>query len=132
MRDCDRPPALVGLVARTLHASTQLPVRVALLVLAGFFVLAEQFGFENILGAFAAGMVVRAATQSPADKPLRDKIDAVAFGWFVPFFFVGTGNEAKETHISHHHPRFDVDEDGMAQGMATMAATVTSYLNRGA
>jgi Kef-type K+ transport system membrane component KefB len=85
------PPGLVALVARTMHASTQLPVRVALLILSGFFVLAEEFGFENILGAFAAGMVVHAATQDKAGKPLRQKIDAVCFGWFMPFFFVGTG-----------------------------------------
>ena len=41
-----------------MNASSQLPVRVALLVLAAFFVLSERSGFESILGAFAAGMVV--------------------------------------------------------------------------
>jgi amidohydrolase len=64
------------------------------------------------------------------------KMGAEDFSYFLIerpgcFFFVGTGNEDKETHISHHHPRFDVDEDGMAPGMAVMAGTVTSYLNRG-
>jgi Kef-type K+ transport system membrane component KefB len=86
-----RPAGVTSLIERTMHASTQLPVRVALLILAGYFVLTEEFGFENILGAFAAGMVVRAATRGPEGKPLRLKIDAVIFGWFVPFFFVGTG-----------------------------------------
>jgi Kef-type K+ transport system membrane component KefB len=79
------------LLSRTLHASTQLPVRLALLMLAGFFVLTEEFGFESILGAFGAGMVVGLATQGHEAKPLRHKIDAVCFGWFIPFFFVGTG-----------------------------------------
>ena len=84
-----RPVA--ALLGRTLHASTQLPVRLALFLLAGYFVLTEEFGFENILGAFAAGMVVGLATREPAGQPLRHKIDAICFGWFIPFFFVGTG-----------------------------------------
>lgn len=63
------------------------------------------------------------------------KMGAEDFSYFLEarpgcFFFVGTGNEAKETNISHHHPRFDVDEDGMAQGMATMAASVVACLNQ--
>ena len=84
-----RPVA--ALLRRTLHASTQLPVRLALFLLAGFFVLTEEFGFESILGAFAAGMVVGLATRDPAGQPLRHKIDAICFGWFIPFFFVGAG-----------------------------------------
>ena len=86
-----RPAPVVALLTRTMHASTQLPVRLSLLILAGFFVLTEEFGFENILGAFAAGMVVGQATKGHEAKPLRHKIDAVCFGWFIPFFFVGTG-----------------------------------------
>lgn len=82
---------MVALLTRTLHASTQLPVRLALFLMAGYFVLTEEFGFENILGAFAAGMVVGLATQDKAAKPVRHKIDAVCFGWFIPFFFVGAG-----------------------------------------
>jgi Kef-type K+ transport system membrane component KefB len=86
-----RPARVVALLSRTLHASTQLPVRLALFIMAGFFVLTEEFGFENILGAFAAGMVVGLATRDNKAKPLRHKIDALCFGWFTPFFFVGTG-----------------------------------------
>ena len=71
--------------------STQLPVRVAILVLAGLFVLAEEFGFESIFGAFAAGIIIGQAKRGPEGKPLRDKLDALMFGWFYPFFFVGSG-----------------------------------------
>ncbi len=31
------------------------------------------------------------AARGKEGKPLRDKIDGVLFGWFIPFFFVGTG-----------------------------------------
>jgi Kef-type K+ transport system membrane component KefB len=60
-------------------------------MLATLFLLAEKFGFESIFGAFAAGMIVGQATRGEDGKPLREKIEAVTFGWFYPFFFVGTG-----------------------------------------
>jgi Kef-type K+ transport system membrane component KefB len=96
-----RPAPIVNLLRRTLHASTQLPVRLVLLIMAGYFVLTEEFGFENILGAFAAGMVVGLATQGHEAKAVRHKIDAVFFGWFVPFFFVGTGVKFHLHAITH-------------------------------
>jgi Kef-type K+ transport system membrane component KefB len=86
-----RPPKLLNLLGRTMHSSTQLPVRTSLLLLAALAVLAEEFGFESIFGAFAAGMVIGQVTRGEDAKPLREKLDAVAFGWFYPFFFVGTG-----------------------------------------
>ena len=86
-----RPPRLLAFLGRQMHASTQLPVRISLLMLGALFVLADAFGFESIFGAFAAGLVVGQATHGDDGKPLRDKIDAVAFGFFYPFFFVGTG-----------------------------------------
>jgi Kef-type K+ transport system membrane component KefB len=86
-----RPPRVLALLTRTMHASSQLPVRLALFALAALFVLSEELGFEGILGAFAAGMVVGLATRGEDGKLFRVKIDAVCFGWFTPFFFVGTG-----------------------------------------
>src|SRR6185369_8547395 len=83
-----RPPRVLALLNRTMHASSQLPVRVSLLLAGGLFVLAEEFGFESIFGAFMAGMIVGLATRGEPGEPLRAKIDAVFFGWFFPFFFV--------------------------------------------
>jgi Kef-type K+ transport system membrane component KefB len=86
-----RPPRVLALLGRSMHASSQLPVRVTLLLFAAFFVLSERFGFESILGAFAAVLVVGLATQGAEGIEPRMKIDAIFFGWFIPFFFVGTG-----------------------------------------
>ena len=86
-----RPPRLLTFLGRTMHSSTQVPVRLALLVMAAFATLAYVMGFELILGAFAAGLIVGIATQGPQGEELRVKIDAVFFGWFTPFFFIGTG-----------------------------------------
>jgi Kef-type K+ transport system membrane component KefB len=86
-----RPPAVLDLLARTLRQSTQLPVRLALFLMAGLGVIAAEIGFERILGAFAAGMIVGLATRGREGEPFRAKIDAVCFGFLTPFFFVGTG-----------------------------------------
>jgi Kef-type K+ transport system membrane component KefB len=74
-----------------MHTSTQLPVRLALLLLATLIFLSQRFGFEAAIGAFAAGMIVGVAARGPDGEDFRRKIDAVCFGWFAPFFFVGTG-----------------------------------------
>jgi len=86
-----RPPAVLELLARTLRQSTQLPVRLALFLMAVLGVVAAEIGFERILGAFAAGMIVGLATRGRDGEPFRAKIDAVCFGFLTPFFFVGTG-----------------------------------------
>ncbi|HRY88840.1 MAG: cation:proton antiporter [Rubrivivax sp.] len=86
-----RPPRVLALLSRTLHASTQLPVRLVLVIVAAAGVISETMGFERILGAFAAGMIVGLTIRGEGGEPLRVKLDAVCFGLLVPFFFVGTG-----------------------------------------
>lgn len=86
-----RPPKVISLLSRTMHASTQLPVRLSLMILGGLVLIANEFGFEAVFGAFAAGMIVGLATRGPDGEAFRLKIDAVCFGWFAPFFYVGTG-----------------------------------------
>ncbi|MDM0113677.1 cation:proton antiporter [Variovorax sp. J22R133] len=86
-----RPPKLLAMFGRHMHRSTQMPVRVSLLILAALLLIASKFGFESIIGAFAAGMVLGQATRGPAGAHLREKIETVSFAWFYPFFFVGTG-----------------------------------------
>jgi Kef-type K+ transport system membrane component KefB len=86
-----RPPLVMEILSRHMHKSTQLPVRISLLILVVLIWLAARFGFESILGAFAAGMVLGQATRGDAGKLLREKLETVSFAWFYPFFFVGTG-----------------------------------------
>ena len=86
-----RPPKVIALLTRTMHSSTQLPVRLALLLLAALVFVCEGLGFEAVFGAFAGGMIVGMAARGPDGEDFRKKIDAVCFGWFAPFFFVGTG-----------------------------------------
>ena len=86
-----RPPKILDLLERTMHSSTQLPVCISILLLACFDVLSERFGLEAVLGAFAAGMVVSLASRGEAGRVFREKMEAICFGFFVPFFFVVSG-----------------------------------------
>jgi Kef-type K+ transport system membrane component KefB len=86
-----RPPKILDLFERGMHSSTQLPVCISLLLLASFDVLSRKIGFEAVLGAFAAGMVVGLASRGEANKLFREKMEAICFGFFVPFFFVVSG-----------------------------------------
>ncbi|MGI6252000.1 MAG: M20 metallopeptidase family protein [Aminivibrio sp.] len=44
------------------------------------------------------------------------------------FFFLGSGNPAKGTDNSHHHPKFNVDEDALPLGTACLAGFAWSRL----
>jgi Kef-type K+ transport system membrane component KefB len=73
--------------------SGQLRVRAALTLALGCGVLAYQFGFASILGAFAAGLLVRIIEIS-GREPNREfliKLDGIGFGFLIPIFFISTG-----------------------------------------
>jgi Kef-type K+ transport system membrane component KefB len=82
---------IVRLLGRTLHASSQLPVRICILLMVGLVVLAGEFGLDLVLGAFAAGMVVRLASEGEKGEVLRAKLEAIGYGFLVPLFFVLSG-----------------------------------------
>lgn len=46
------------------------------------------------------------------------------------YFFVGSKNEEKGLVWGHHHPKFDIDEESMANGLTAMAMNVLTYLGR--
>jgi Kef-type K+ transport system membrane component KefB len=86
-----RPPGVVKLLSRTLRSSSQLPVLVTLVILFSFAVLSQKIGLESVLGAFSAGMILRLATEGEQGTMFREKIDAICFGFLIPFFFVWSG-----------------------------------------
>lgn len=87
-----RSPRITRLVQETMHASGQLAVRLCMLVLVGLVALAGELGLDIILGAFAAGMIINlCGFNRPDMEPLRVKIQALAFGFFIPVFFIHTG-----------------------------------------
>ncbi|MGW2836883.1 cation:proton antiporter [Streptomyces sp. NPDC001493] len=89
-----RPPWFGRLVAGTLHSSAQFAVRYVMLLLAAMLGLSELFGLDTLLGAFAAGMLTRIILTGAVPESsgtILSKIEAIGFGFLVPFFYVVTG-----------------------------------------
>ena len=81
----------LDLLSHTLQSSGQLPVRLCIALQALLVLLAAKFGLNIVIGAFAAGMVVGLASQGKPGKILRQKLDAIGYGFLIPFFFIDTG-----------------------------------------
>lgn len=65
-----------------------LGIRLILLVFLVLTIISEAAGAEFILGAFLAGMVIRAANPSP--KTI-EKVEVICYGIFVPLFYILVG-----------------------------------------
>lgn len=82
------------LIAATLHTSGQFAVRFVVLMIAALVGLSLALGLDMLLGAFAAGVICRmllAGARKPDAEAVEGKLEAVAFGIFVPIFFINTG-----------------------------------------
>jgi Kef-type K+ transport system membrane component KefB len=86
-----RPPAVVRILQDTVNTTGQAAVRASLFMLAGLVFLATNAGFDFVLGAFAAGLVVGLALDSPEGKAVRLRLDGIGFGFLIPIYFVTTG-----------------------------------------
>ncbi len=86
-----RPPRLLRILQDTLHTTGQVGVRASILLLALLVFLAADAGFEFVLGAFAAGIVVGLALDSPEGRMVRLRLEGIGFGFLVPVYFVVTG-----------------------------------------
>jgi Kef-type K+ transport system membrane component KefB len=72
------------------HGTAQTTLRWSILLLLLLLLIAEEFGLDVVLGAFLAGTVLR--RWAPGDvHALEGKLDAVAYGFFIPVFFVSSG-----------------------------------------
>jgi Kef-type K+ transport system membrane component KefB len=94
---------------RTFEASSQLAVRVTVVLVFGLVLLASHIGLDVLLGGFVAGLITRMALRGRELQVFESKLTAVGFGFFVPFFFVTSG-------IS-----FDLDALGSVTALLKMA-----------
>jgi Kef-type K+ transport system membrane component KefB len=86
-----RPPGVVRVLQQTVHTTGQAAVRLSVFILGGLVFLAIEVGFDFVLGAFAAGLVVGLALNSPEAAPVRMRLEGVGFGFLIPIYFVVTG-----------------------------------------
>ena len=104
-----RPPRLLRILQDTLHTTGQVGVRASILLLAFLVFLAADAGFEFVLGAFAAGVLVGLVLDSPEGRIVRVRLEGIGFGFLVPVYFVVTGMT------------FDIDSLLTADGLALAA-----------
>ena len=83
-------PRTSQVLLRSEHGTGQTTIRLTLVLLVALLSLAATLGFDAVLGAFLAGMVLR--RWAPGDAAnLEGKLDVVAWGVFIPVFFVSSG-----------------------------------------
>jgi Kef-type K+ transport system membrane component KefB len=99
-----QPPGVVHMLSRHMESSAQLPVRVSLLLIVLLVLLAESLGLDVLLGAFAAGIVVRLFSSGGEIAAVRGKLEAIGFGFLIPIFFVVSGIEF-DLHVFIRDPK---------------------------
>ena len=93
---------------KTFESSSQLAVRITVVLVFGLVLLASKLGLDVLLGGFVAGMITRAALRGHELQIFESKLTAVGFGFFVPFFFITSGIE------------FNLDALGSAEAIAKL------------
>jgi Kef-type K+ transport system membrane component KefB len=101
---------------KTFEASSQLAVRVTVVLVFGLVLLASNLGLDVLLGGFVAGMITRAALRGQEISVFDSKLTAVGFGFFVPFFFIYSGMN------------FDLEALGSAGAMAKLVMFFALFL----
>jgi Kef-type K+ transport system membrane component KefB len=93
VKGAERSRAVMRNLERLQDTTAQIRVRGAWVLMIGFVALAEAFGLEAILGAFAAGAILTLVDRDAfmTHPFFRRKLEAVGFGVFVPVFFVTSG-----------------------------------------
>jgi Kef-type K+ transport system membrane component KefB len=81
----------VALFEQTIEKSSQLAVRWIVVLVFALALLASELGLDLLLGGFAAGMITRQVLKEREVPGFDSKLTAVAFGVFIPFFFVVSG-----------------------------------------
>ncbi|UVE95827.1 cation:proton antiporter [Dietzia sp. B32] len=100
-----RIPGLGRALVRGTTTTSQLAMRTVLLLLAAMMVVATVFGLDVVLGAFAAGIILRRLVDVLADQlrpgdevpgrglaeVLTHQLETVGYSVFIPVFFVVSG-----------------------------------------
>lgn len=82
---------VVKVIDRGHGTSSQTAIRLTVLLLLGLVATAEVFGLDVALGAFVAGVILKLFASEGEGTLLQTKLIGVAFGVFIPLFFIVSG-----------------------------------------
>jgi len=133
--------ARIGGTVRTLSTTRREEVRGAMERVIAGVASAHRFdyevGYDPVVNDREASSAVQSAIVAELGEealvdvhPVMGGEDFSAYGTVAPavFFWVGTGNEELGTMFPHHHPRFDIDEAALRDGIAVFARTALDAL----
>lgn len=84
-------PGLRRTMAAEANTTSQTMLRLAMLLLATLMMAAAVFELDVVLGAFAAGIILRSLTPAGAFEPFSKRLEALGFSFLIPLFFVASG-----------------------------------------
>jgi amidohydrolase len=137
--------ATIGGTVRTLSLARRGEVREAMeRVIAGVtsahragYRFDYEIGYDPVVNDHDAALAVQRAVVAALGEealvevsPVMGGEDFSAYGAVAPavFFWVGSGNDELGTSFPHHHPRFDIDEAALRDGIAVFARTALDAL----
>ena len=86
-----RTDKILNVIERGQETSSQTAVRLTALLLVALLAVAEGFGLDVVLGAFIAGIIIKQLAPAGEEAVLQKKVEAIAFGVFIPIFFIVSG-----------------------------------------
>ncbi|MEX1211193.1 MAG: cation:proton antiporter [Candidatus Nanopelagicales bacterium] len=86
-----RTHRVLSVIERGQETSAQTLVRLTALLLVALLALAEGFDLDVVLGAFIAGIIIRQLIPAHQEGVLQTKVEGIAFGVFIPIFFIVSG-----------------------------------------
>jgi Kef-type K+ transport system membrane component KefB len=93
VRGAERSMRIRADLLRLQDTTAQIRIRAAMVLFVGFAAVAEELGFEVILGTFIAGAIISLLDRDEVmtHPDFRRKLEAIGFGFFIPVFFVTAG-----------------------------------------
>lgn len=86
-----RTDRVLTVIERGQETSSQTAVRLTALLLVALLAVAEGFGLDVVLGAFIAGIIIKQLAPANEEGALQKKVEGIAFGVFIPIFFIVSG-----------------------------------------
>ena len=86
-----RTNRVMAVIERGQETSAQTAVRLTALLLVALLAIAEDFGLDVVLGAFIAGIITKQLVPASEQSVLQTKVEGIAFGIFIPIFFIVSG-----------------------------------------
>ena len=83
--------ALGQRLVEMLPKSGEFQVRLCMFIQALFVLMAANFGLNVVIGAFAAGLIVRLLARENHSEELEEKLHGIGYGFLIPFFFIVAG-----------------------------------------